>query len=270
MKWLYEKMTWPEVRQAVKEERVAVVPTGAIEEHGPHLPLDTDVVIATGICHLAAEQIPDQVVVLPPVWYGYESHHMDFPGTIDITWDLYVNYLLAVTRSLAHHGFRRIMVANGHGSNRPLIEVAARQLTVEQPRVLCAAISWWEFSDVQRAFNEVRESEVTSHACELETSAYLYLQPEHVCMDKAARDTTFRMSPHIWSDLVGKKPCSSFKTPLKMMEHWSTVSKTGVRGDPTKATAEKGRIIVESAAKELVQTVMELKAREILLPEDRH
>lgn len=269
-KWLYEKLTWPEIQQAVKEDRVVLIPTGAIEEHGPHLPLDTDVMIARGICHAAAQLVPDQVLVMPPVHYGYETHHMDFHGTIDVTWDLFINYLLSITKSLAHHGFRRILIVNGHGSNRPLIETAARQTTVERPHVLCAALSWWELSDVQQAFNAVRESEVTSHACELETSVYLALEPESVQMEKAVRDISFRMSPHVWSDLLGKKPSPDFKAPVKMMEHWSTVSETGVRGDATKATAEKGRLVIETAARELSEIVLELKARAILMPIDRH
>lgn len=268
--FLYEKMTWPEIKAAAERDVVVLVPIGAIEEHGHHLPLDTDVVIARGICHAAARRVPGQVLVMPPLWFGYESHHMDFPGTIDIPGQVFVDYGLAVTRSLAHHGFRRILIVNGHGSNRPLIEMIARQTTVERPHVICAAISWWELSDAQRAFNAVRESEVTSHACELETSAYLALDPDAVQMEKAVRDMAFRMSPHIWSDLMGRRPDPAFKSPIKIMEHWSTVSETGVRGDPTVATAAKGRAVIEAAAAELAEIVVELRQREIRLPVDRH
>lgn len=266
----YEKLTWPEIKEAVQRDVVVLIPTGAIEEHGHHLPLDTDVVIARGICMEAARRLPDQVLVMPPLWFGYETHHMDFHGTIDIPWQLFVQYGMAVTLSLAHHGFRRLLIVNGHGSNRPLVELIARQTTVERPHVLCAAMSWWELSDAQRAFNAVRESEVTSHACELETSAYLALEPEGVQMDKAARDMNFPMSQHIWSDLMGRKPDSSFKAPIRIMEHWSTVSLTGVRGDPTRASAEKGRAVIAAAAAELADIVMELRQRQVRMPVDRH
>jgi creatinine amidohydrolase len=110
---------------------------------------------------------------------------------------------------------------------------------------------------------EIRESEVTSHACELETSLYLAIDPTPVKMDKAERDITMPMSPHVFSDLAGGKPRSDFKNPVRLTEYWSTVTRNGVRGDPTKATAEKGNIILDTAAKELVEIIHELNDRAV-------
>jgi creatinine amidohydrolase len=266
----YEKRTWPEIKRYAEQDAVIIIPTAAVEEHGHHLPLDTDALITYHVATEAAKRSAIPTLVMPTVWIGYESHHMDFPGTIDVSWELFIKYGLTITKSLAHHGFRRMLILNGHGSNRPLIEVIARQSVVESPDILCAAISWWEFSDAQRVFNLMRESEVTSHACELETSAYLAIEPESVQMDKAQRDLHYDMSTHVWSDLAGQKPKDDFKNTLKMMEIWSTVSETGVRGDPTSSTAEKGNAVLEAAIGEFVQTIDEFAERLIKVPQDHH
>jgi creatinine amidohydrolase len=266
----YEKCTWPEIKEFAKQDAIVIVPTAAVEEHGHHLPLDTDALITYHIATRAAQESDSPVLVMPTVWIGYESHHMDFPGTIDVDWELFIRYGLTITKSLAHHGFKRMLILNGHGSNRPLIEVIARQTVIDNPGTLCAAISWWEFSDAQRVFNEMRESEITSHACELETSAYLAIEPELVQMDKAVRDIHYDMSEHVWSDLAGRKPRPEYKNALKMMEIWSTVSETGTRGDPTKATAEKGKAVIDAAVSEFVETLVEFGERLIKIPQDHH
>ena len=79
---LYERLTWPEVRRAAAEDRVCVIPVGTLEDHGPHLPVDTDVRIITEICRRAAEEAPEEIVLLPTIPHGYDPHHMDFPGPI--------------------------------------------------------------------------------------------------------------------------------------------------------------------------------------------
>jgi len=138
-----------------------------------------------------------------------------------------------------------MLIVNGHGSNRPLLEMAARLTVVERPDVHCAYTSWWDLQDVRTAFNAVRESDVTSHACEIETSVYLAVDASRVRMDRAARDATYQMSPHFWGDLVGRKPDPSFKNPVWMTEYWSVDTANGVKGDPTKATREKGERVIE-------------------------
>lgn len=261
--YFYEKMSWREIDAAAQAGRLALLPVATIEDHGPHLPVDTDVVIADAICRQTAERIPDEVVLLPTVKIGYSPHHIDFPGTLTIRWNTFVEYLLDILRSLIHHGFYRILMVNGHGSNAPLGEMASRLGVVEHPESICAFVSWWELSDVRKAVSEFRESEIASHACELETSLYLAIDPDRVRMDKAEKDMTMPMSAHIYSDLAGGRPGPDFKNPVHLTEYWSTVTQNGVKGDPTKATAEKGRIILEAAANELVEVIRELKARPI-------
>lgn len=266
----YAKLTWPEVQIAAEADLVIIIPVGAIEQHGPHMPLDTDILIASTICEGAVAKADGTALLFPPLSFGYESHHMDFPGTIDIQWDTFVHYGLCVTRSLAHHGFRHILLVNGHGSNRPLIDMIARLTTVNDPRVLCAALSWWEFESVRSTFAPLRESDMVSHAGELETSAYLGIAPQFVQMDLAVDDRTYRRSPHIWTDLLGQKPGPDYRQPVQMMEIFSSLSETGVRGDATKASAEKGRKALDAAINELAEFIQEFKAREPRPGIDRH
>ena len=117
VKYDYAEMIWNEVRDAATQDRVALLPVATYEDHGPHLPVDVDVVLATEICRRAAARIPDEVVLAPPVTHGYSPHHMDFHGTITIRWDTFINYVRDVCCSLAYHGFKRILIINGHGSN---------------------------------------------------------------------------------------------------------------------------------------------------------
>jgi creatinine amidohydrolase len=261
--FLFEKLSWPEIDAAAQANKLILLPVATIEDHGPHLPVDTDVVIVTAICQKTAESIPDELVLMPTVKFGYSPHHMDFPGTVTIRWNTFVEYLLDILRSLIHHGFHKILMVNGHGSNAPLAEMATRLGVVEHPESQCASVSWWELADVRKVVAEFRESEISSHACELETSLYLAIDPDRVKMDKAVRDLTVPMSPHFYSDLVGGLPRPEFKNPVRLTEYWSTVTKNGVKGDPTKATAEKGKLILETAAEELAEVLRELKARPI-------
>ena len=198
---MFEKLSWPEIDAAAQDEKLILLPVATIEDHGPHLPVDTDVVIVTAICERAAELIPEELILMPTVKIGYSPHHMDFPGTITIRWNTFVEYLLDILRSLIHHGFYKILMVNGHGSNAPLAEMATRLGVVEHPEAQCASVSWWELADVRKVVAEFRESEVASHACELETSLYLAIDSDQVRMDKAERDITVPMSPHftvIW------------------------------------------------------------------------
>jgi len=258
----YDKLTWPEVREAAARECVVMLPVGTTEQHGPHLPLDVDTYLCHRVCLGAAELVPDDVLLMPPLPYGFNWHHIDFPGTIGIAWDTYVRFLLDIVRSVAHHGFRKLLIVNGHGSNRILVEIAARQATMDNP-VICAGFSYFDLA--RDAVGQVRESPRgwVAHADEIETSLYLYLRPEGVRRELAAAENKMLPSDFWWQDL-------ELGSPLGMMEWWSTFSETGVLGDPTLASSAKGEAVYMAAVRRLADLVREFKARPLRPRKDHH
>ena len=251
--YLYQHYTWPELGEVAKKQPVVILPIGSVEDHGPHLPLDTDNFLIWSICEAAAERAAGEILLLPQIPYGFETHHMDFPGTIDIGMEHLLNFVLDITKSVARHGFQRILIADGHGSNMPILELVARR-TILETDSLCATFIWPSLA-IQE-IRKVRQSERggMAHACELETSVYLHLDRNRVQMDKASKEIELPQSEFMWLDLLEG-------SPVLLMDHWTRFSKSGVVGDPTLATAEKGRIIFEAVVEALLRLVREFKNR---------
>lgn len=255
----YNRLTWPEMNDAIAAQKLIILPTGSTEQHGPHLPLDVDVFLCESVCLEVGRRAPDRVLVLPPISYGLNLHHIDFPGTIHIEPETFIAFCLNITKSVAYHGFRRILLVNGHGSNTPLVDLIARK-TVLATESLCFATGYYNF--LWAAFEKVRESKVTAHADEFETSLYLHLAPERVQMDRAAEDND-RMGRFVSSD-------STANYPVRFNDFWGRWTKTGIHGDATKGTAEKGRILFEAAVTGMLELVDELRAWPIERRQDMH
>ena len=265
----YEKLTWPEINDAVELNKVCIVPCGAVEQHGPHLPLDVDLVCPVGIANGAGRTIPDKVLVLPVVAYGYTGHVMDFPGTINTHHEHFMHQVLDITRSLAYHGFSKIILLNGHGSNWPNLDLVARRTNLETDAE-CLPVCWWNLLTVDKEFlPSWRESAFPggcAHACELETSLYMYLDGDNVRTDKIKSGTISfneEANPFNWVDLFGAGPGT-------IISWTSSYSETGVLGDAEKATPEKGRRAYEEAVKQLVRLASWFKDRPKDARRDRH
>ena len=263
-KYRYEEFTWPEIREAVAENCVVVLPVGTIEQHGPHLPLVTDVLTSSEMSRRAVERVPGEAILMPPVYYSFNEHHMDFPGTIAVQGSTIVKYVTDIGLSLAHHGFRKILLVNGHGSNVPFLDVAARNIT-NRSEAICAMVSWWSLIP-RELLRELRESEYPggmAHGCELETSVLLHLRGDLVQMEKAEKDINFQRTEFFFWDLEGG-------SPVFFQEWFSRYSKTGTVGDPTKATVEKGEKFVSAVVARMVDLLREFRAREIGKRVDHH
>jgi creatinine amidohydrolase len=263
-KYRYEEFTWPEIKVAVAEERVAVLPVGTVEQHGPHLPLVTDVLTATEMSRMAVSRIPEEAVLMPSVYYSFNEHHMDFPGTIAVGGETIIQYITDIGTSLARHGFRKMLIVNGHGSNVPFLDIAARNITNQSPAI-CAMVPWWNLVP-RELLAELRESDFPggmAHACELETSVLLYLRGDLVQMDKAEKDISFAKTEYFYWDLQSA-------SPVFFQEWFSRYSRTGTVGDPTKASVEKGRRFTEAVADRMVSVIRELRQRTIQPRVDHH
>ncbi len=254
----YNRWTWPEMSEAIKRQPVVLLPTGSTEQHGRHLPIDVDLLLAESVALEAARRSGGNILVLPPIPYGLNLHHIDFPGTIHIEPEVFIAFCLNVTKSVAYHGFEKILIVNGHGSNMPLIDTIARRTTLETGS-LCASCHYIHLS-IDR-FREIMDSKVIAHADEYETSLYLHLAPERVQMDKAGAD----------DDVMGKYLSSDSTTPfVRFNDYWSRWTDLGVHGDARPATAEKGEIIFETTVTRLVELAEEWRAWPIAERRDFH
>jgi creatinine amidohydrolase len=257
----YELLTWPEINEAVAQNKTIVLPVAATEQHGYHLPLDVDTKLASSVCLEAGKRAPEEMLVMPLVSYGYCNHVMDFPGTITIQPDTFVRMLLDITRSVAYHGFKKIIIVNGHGSNYPLVEQVGRQ-TCLQTDAECCTLSWWQLA-ADYWNKEVRTSGPggCAHACELETSMYMHIDGQGVRADRIKGAIPSYMtegsdaSQWQWVDLtLGGGPAS-------IISWTSSYSETGSFGAPELATAEKGSLIFNRSADRLVDLVRWFKSR---------
>jgi creatinine amidohydrolase len=255
----YSRLTWEEMNKAIAVQKVVILPTGTTEQHGRHLPLDVDAFLTEAICLEVGRRAADRVLVLPTISYGLNMHHMDFPGTIHIEPEVFIAFCLNITKSVAYHGFEKILIVNGHGSNTPLVDLVARK-TVLATDSLCAAVNYASLA--VQAFDEVRETSVWAHSDEFETSLYLHLAPERVQMNKAAPG----------DDVMGKYLSSDSTSdyPARFNDFWGRWTKTGVHGDPTPATADKGRLIFEAVVSGLIELVDEWRAWPISERSDQH
>ena len=270
-KYRYEKLTWPEIDDAANDGTMVLIPVGAIEDHGHHLPLDVDCELVETICELTAQE-RDDTLLFPTLDQGYLPHHMDFPGGITIGWETFIQHTIDVCVSLAHHGFQKILLVNGHGSNDHLLQQVSRQVILQYPDVQCGSLSWWQIDEVREAARELRDTgpQGSAHAGEMETSMYLALHPETVDMDQATQDVSYPESSHFNNlDLAGEtRPEES--TSVAMLEWWSTVSDTGTMGDPTAASAEKGETFLEAAVDGLHSVLDEYRNHPIRQMQDHH
>jgi creatinine amidohydrolase len=267
----YGAHTWLELRGlARREDIVVVIPTATLEDHGYHLPIDTDVRLIEAIARGAvqrfnAESATGAAMLFPTAVHGYTPHHMDFPGTVSLRWNVFVESLLDCGRSLCRHGFDRILILNGHGSNAPLVDLAARLINVEhRGAVAMASTLYLTTPESAQALHAQRSSGPggMSHACELETSLYLALAPEQVQMDKAVREIP-EWNENVHSDWPDAGP-------LSYMPYWSGLSRSGVMGDATVATAEKGRVWLERAQSEAAGFIAEAASRPPAPGADHH
>lgn len=253
--WLTD-MTAPDVaRLAAREARVAVLPLGSTEQHGPHLPVDVDMRITSAMCEAAARAVADEVAVVlaPPLAVGVSEHHMTFAGSLTLEPDTFAAVVFQTGRSLVRHGFDRLVLVNGHAGNAGALHVAATRLRLETDARRVIFLNEWALA--REAFAGVRESAPggAAHACEYETSVYLHLRPEAVRMELAVDEPS---EPEIDGGLVEIFAPGPYGVALG-----APFSASGVLGRPTLATAEKGRVCFEEAVRNLARVLHQAATR---------
>lgn len=147
----HEKLTWPEINNAVDLGKVCIVPCGAVEQQALHLPLDVDPVCPLETAHGAGKEITDKLLVLPIAAHGYTSHVMDSSSMINIGFEHFMHQVRDVTKSLAYHDFKKIILPSGHGLNMPNLDLVARRTNLEIDAE-CVLIGWWNLLLVDKEF----------------------------------------------------------------------------------------------------------------------
>jgi len=265
MVYRYDELTWPEINDAVEAGRIPVLPVGSVEQHGHHLPLKVDWFCAASVVEEAARRSNGKLLAMPPVHYGYCRHVMDFPGTIAVHPMNLINFCLDITKSVAYHGFKKVIIVNGHGSNRHLLELVARRTALETDAV-CAIANWWDLLLAEPDFNSRWRESVypggCGHACELETSMLLHLDPEAVRRDRIS-DNVGKGTAFHWTDLFAQGPVS-------IPGYHSQGTETGASGQPSLATEKKGETAFEGAVRLLLAFADEFDSSPIRPRKDHH
>ena len=245
--YLLAELTWPDAERRLAEVDIALLPVGAIEQHGPHLPLDTDAWDADQICREVARRcaVP-RPLVLPLIPYGVSYHHQDFPGTISVGPETLARLVYDVGMSAAQNGISKLVIVNGHGGNMPTLQYAAQMINRDAHIFTCVDTGETSDADIAR----LAETKEDVHAGEIETSTALATRPELVDVTRLKKFVP-KFSSH-YLDF-------SSEYSVEWYAHTSRISPTGVLGDPTKATAEKGRAMWEAMISHLVSFVEGLK-----------
>ena len=226
---------------------MCVLPVGTVEQHGPHLPFTTDTDIVTAIAVAVERANPDGIVLLPTLWLGHSTHHMRFPGTLDVRQMHYIAVIQDLCRSILSMGATKIFLLNGHGGNDVPVRAGLREVKTELAdreavHVLYAA--YWMLAAA--SIREIRESELggVGHACEMETSLMLHLHPQRVRMELARRDGPKHTSPYRKADM-------QYAKPVYAVNEFHEISESGVVGHPDLATAEKGRRFFDAIVRDV-------------------
>jgi creatinine amidohydrolase len=229
------RLTWPEANDALERARLALVPVGSCEQHGPHLTLDTDMAIATSFARRLADDLGELALLCPPLGYGLSEHHLGFPGTLTLRPSTFAGFVSDVVESLAEWGIRRVLVVNGHGGNVDGIRLAARTARRDQ-RSLVAGVMWAQLAADETARRA--RSERYGHACEIETSVAMVVAPDSLHADRIAEP-----QPTAAADALTDPPRALVDRPTWFAE-WTA---NGALGDPRLASAEIGEAVVEVA-----------------------
>ncbi|WP_458190382.1 creatininase family protein [Haladaptatus sp. NG-WS-4] len=239
--------TWTEA-DAV-ETNLAVLPVGSTEQHGPHAPLGTDCLNAEAVAEAGAEAYDGDVVVAPPVSVGVSEEHRQFSGTLWVSEDTFRQYVRETVASLAHHGWNRVVIVNGHGGNVAALREVAGQIT-RHDDVYAVPFTWFE------AVGDHRSD--MGHAGPLETALLRFVHPELVREERI--DDASEGASDGWGEWVSY-------TNLAFDSAEFTAN--GVVGDPEEGDEERGEELLELATQSLVKLLEAVAARDVGRPEHR-
>jgi creatinine amidohydrolase len=238
------ELSWPEIRELLPNIDLVLLPVGSNEQHGPNLTVDMDIAATAEFCRRATATMQPRVAMAPPMPWGVSFHHMNFPGTITLSSETFIQVLVEVMSSLFHHGIERFLIVNGHGGNIPSMNVATVRAKEEIGMAFVGACSYFSFAD-----SAIREkhakTQYTGHACEFETSVAMELVPHVVRQDALA--------PGDLTDLTTGFRSQLQRYGVSVPYRFDEYTRNGALGDATQATPEAGREIIDDALTNFTQ-----------------
>jgi creatinine amidohydrolase len=221
--------TWQEI-DALDRGVVVLLPTGSLEQHGPHLPLFTDSIVVTAVAEAVERAASDAVLLTPTLWLGASTQHLGFAGSLSASFDGYIAALTSVVESLVPHGFTKFFVINGHGGNNDPNSIALRILKAGHPNLTFGHLAYYDFIREETAATLTGPQKYMAHASEAEASLIMHLRPDLVRHGKL-RDDGLEPEPPL----------------LGMIHHFDELTEEGSLGYATLATPEKGKALFEAA-----------------------
>lgn len=250
-KYLLTEMTWEEVREALNTVKLAIIPIGAHEQHGPHMVESCDAVLATEMAKKLGEKLFPHVLITPTVNMGVSSHHINFPGTITLKPTTLIAILEDMVTSLKHHGVQKFLFLNSHGGNQSTLNVAATTLATEHDVEIYFAKTT---ASAKKAISKNIESTLFGHSCEREVSEALYLAPGLIRNEKLTKGEI--QEEGRWKKLRPGQALQGFY-------RYEEMTANGCIGDATKASYEIGKEIVEEALENLASSIEEVLQFEV-------
>ena len=227
---------WPELKELIKKDALIILPVGQVEEHGKHLPVKTDTCIAEEVAKRIGESLKDEIplLIMPAVWSGYSMKSVaKWPGTIRLKQETFINMVFDICSSIIEMGFKKIMIISTHGNHTGALRVVTRNIAdaynIYMALTYPSVMAKEEFLKISKA-----GPKGSCHSGEYETSLMLYLNENLVDMKNATGQDKIIVSSKFYPDKV-------------FLSTWGLQkSKTGIYGDPTKATKETGKKIMQA------------------------
>ena len=248
----FSYLTWTDIQAMPDKENVVIIqPVGAIEQHGPHLPIIVDSAIAVAVIGKALSKLDPNVpaYALPPLYYGKSNEHWHFPGTITLSAQTLIAVLTEMAESIYRAGFRKLVLMNAHGGQPQVMEIVARDIHQKYEDFLVFPLFTWRVPHIAKELLTQKELEYGIHAGDAETSLLLSILPEQVKMERAVAEYPHGLPEDSLLSMEGKLPFA-----------WVTrdLTKSGVLGDATVATKEKGDRLLESVSDGWVQVIKDI------------
>jgi len=243
----WSELRWPELKALATPETIIIVPVASIEQHGPHLPVVTDTMLAREVAARSAKIVAETTpaLVTECVWTGLSEHHMAFGGTFTLDFSTFLAVIGGVVRSLDRHGFQKVFLMNAHGGNIAALQTVVEELTRALDIKLVTA-TYWTLGANELASHLERQKGIR-HACEAETSMMMAIAPDLVDSSR-------------FNEAACPDPRDEGNDAVDASYRWRSFAdrtQLGALGDPRVASAEKGEQLLDTAARCVAAKLME-------------